>query len=362
LKNRSGVRWVGVWHTVAGYWGGIDPASELAGQYAEYLRANVRGDLLPSPDGGQGFGFWHGWHSFLERQGVDLVKVDSQSAVTNFWRGQRSIGEAASAAHTALEASVALHFDHTMINCMGMAAENVWHRPKSAVSRNSDDFVPQERYGFAEHALQNAYNSYYHGAFYWGDWDMYWTKNHDDIQNAVLRSISGGPVYFSDAPGNTDPSRLWPLIYQDGKIIRCDRTPSPTGDCLFLDPTVQHVPLKLWNTAGEAGVIAAFHIGKYDTPVEGTVGPQDVPGLEGDRFALYEHFSRECLFLARDERHSFKLKAEEYALYTIIPVRHGDEDAEASGGIIPIGLAGKYISSHAVTDVFLDGKSTGIAL
>ncbi|MGO4276254.1 Sip1-related alpha-galactosidase, partial [Paenibacillus sp. TAF58] len=197
----------------------------------------------------------------------------------------------------------ALHFNNTIINCMGMAAENMWHRPKSSVSRNSDDFVPQDQFGFAEHALQNAYNSYYHGAFYYGDWDMYWTKNHDDIQNAVLRSVSGGPIYFSDAPGNTDASKIWPLIYSNGKIIRCDQTPNPTTDCLFLDPTKESLPLKLWNIANASGVVAAFHIGKYTDSVKGTVGPSDVPGLKGDEFVLYEHFSSEMKIMHHGEQH-----------------------------------------------------------
>jgi hypothetical protein len=164
LKRQYGIRWVGVWHTIAGYWNGIHPDSGMARELREYLYVTRRGNVIPHPDAGRGFGFWHAWHGYLARQGVDFVKVDSQSAVHNFLRHHLPVGQAASAAHTALEASAALHFDRTIINCMGMSAENIWHRPVSAVSRNSDDFVPQERHGFREHALQNAYNSYYHGA------------------------------------------------------------------------------------------------------------------------------------------------------------------------------------------------------
>ncbi|WP_052487923.1 Sip1-related alpha-galactosidase [Gordoniibacillus kamchatkensis] len=295
LKDRFGVRWVGVWHTIVGYWGGIHPDSPLAKQLSDSLFTTAKGSLIPYPDAGRGFGFWHAWHSFLRRQGVDFVKVDSQSAVLNYLKYHRSIGEAAGAAHEALEASVALHFDGTIINCMGMASENIWHRPKSAVSRNSDDFVPKEAHGFPEHALQNAYNSYYHGPFYWGDWDMFWTQNHDDVQSAVLRSISGGPVYVSDAIGRTSPERVWPLIYRDGKLIRCDRTANPTADCLLANPTETDIPLKLWNTIGGSGAVAVFHIRKNDGPVSGSIGIEDVPELDPAKpYLLFEHFSREC--------------------------------------------------------------------
>ncbi|MDR6553139.1 Sip1-related alpha-galactosidase [Paenibacillus qinlingensis] len=353
LKEQHGIRWVGVWHTIAGYWGGIHPDSPIAKQYSDYLYSNAKGSLIPYPDAGRGFGFWHAWHAFLERQGIDFVKVDSQSAVLNFTKHEWSIGEAAAAAHQALEASASLHFNNTIINCMGMAAENMWHRPKSSVSRNSDDFVPQDEFGFAEHALQNAYNSYYHGAFYYGDWDMYWTKNHDDIQNAVLRSVSGGPVYFSDAPGNTDPTKIWPLIYQNGSIIRCEQTPSPTADCLFLDPTKDTIPLKLWNTARDSGVVAAFHIGKHKDEIKGSVSPSDVPGLQGEQFVLYEHFSGEMKLMHANEHHDFVLQPTQCALYLFIPV---------AGAATPIGLTDKYVAADAVSHVKSEGSTVSFQL
>ncbi|CAM4301436.1 hypothetical protein FHS16_000629 [Paenibacillus endophyticus] len=353
LKESYGIKHVGVWHTIVGYWGGVHPNSNIARELHDSLLLVPRGNLIPYPDAGRGFGFWHAWHSYLKRQGVDFVKVDSQSAILNYLKEQRSIGEASAAAHQALEASVALHFDNAIINCMGMASENIWHRPKSAVSRNSDDFVPQEKRGFPEHALQNAYNSIYHGAFYWGDWDMYWTKNHDDVQNAVLRSISGGPVYFSDAPGNTDPAKIWPLIYKDGTIIRCDGTPSPTEDSLLSDPTEQALPLKLWNTAGGAGVVAAFHIHKDSAAVTGSIGPADVPGLEGKSFAVYEHFSRQTALIGADDRLPIQLAEGGYALYTLVPM---------SGSAAPIGLTDKYISSHAVHSMRDESNHTVITL
>ncbi|SFI74060.1 Raffinose synthase or seed imbibition protein Sip1 [Paenibacillus sp. UNC496MF] len=353
LKERFGIRHVGVWHTIAGYWGGVHADSAIARENRESLYQVPRGNLIPYPEAGRGFGFWHAWHGFLRRQGVDFVKVDSQAAVLNYLKERRSVGEAAAAAHGALEASVALHFDGTIINCMGMASENVWHRPKSAVSRNSDDFVPQEKRGFPEHALQNGYNSYYHGVFYWGDWDMYWTNNHDDKQSAVLRSVSGGPIYISDAPGNTNPANVWPLIYADGAIIRCDGTPNPTPDCLLADPAETPVPLKLWNTAGGAGVVAAFHIHRDSAPVDGFIGPDDVPGLAGDEFAVYEHFTQSCSFLAAGKREAIRLEEGGYALFAVVPV---------TGGIAPIGLADKYISSAAITGCEARGAATAVTL
>lgn len=340
LKQRYGVPRVGVWHTIAGYWGGIDSGSEEARLYGRFLRANARGQLLPSPEPGEAFGFWHGWHGWLAAQGIDFVKVDSQSAVSNFWEGAYAYGEAAAAAHASLEASIALHFDGAVINCMGMSAESVWHRPRSAVSRSSDDFVPQEAHGFAEHALQNAYNSYWHGAFYWGDWDMFWSSHRDARAGALLRAISGGPVYVSDPPGQTDAALLRALAYRDGALLRCDRVAVPAPDCLLRDPTREGLPLKLWNTAGGAGVVALFRIdGAPDGDMAASVGPDDVPGLGGDRFALHEHGSGRAHIVRRGEALRMALAPGGSAIWTIAPL---------VDGFAPLGRLDKFAGSHAV--------------
>ena len=351
LKQEYGVNWVGVWHTLAGYWEGIAPDSSLAKSLDKHLYQAKNGSLIPSPNAEEGFGFWHAWHSKLKKDGIDFVKVDSQSAISNFMAHNQSVGEAASGAHTALEASCSLHFNNTVINCMGMAEENIWHRPYSAVSRNSDDFVPQELNGFKEHALQNAYNSLYHGAFYWGDWDMYWTKNHDDQQNMILRVISGGPLYFSDAVDATNPEMIWPLIYKDGRIIRCDQPGMPTEDCLFNDPFKTKVPLKIWNTSKGAGVVAAFNIFEGNETIRGSIGPKDVPNLTGDEFILFDVLTKEHWKLKKDEVINIELAENGSSVYLLIPVKDC---------ITPIGLINKFICNHGIENSWC--TETGLKL
>jgi len=355
LKERFGIRWVGVWHTIVGYWHGLAPDGEPARAYGRYLFRTNRGNVVPYPDEAVGFGFWNAWHGYLKRQGVDFVKVDSQSAVHNFLRYHRTIGEAASAAHRALEASVDAHFGGAIINCMGMAPENVWHRPRSAVSRSSDDFVPQDADGFAEHAMQNVYNSFYHGPLYWGDWDMFWSEHPDAVRHATLRAVSGGPVYVSDPVGRTNAELLRPLAYRDGVLLRCDGPARPTADALLTDPTKGGAPLKAWNTAGGAGVVAAFHVADGAGPVRGTVGADDVPGLaaNGGAVTLYEHFSRTSLTLTALERHAFELAPGECKLFLLVP---------NVGDVTPIGLADKYISTHAVLSTRTMGRTTFVRL
>ena len=166
------------------------------------------------------------------------MKVDGQSAIPYYFENSLPLCDAARGMNQGLE-SGASRMDGAVINCMGMAMESILARPASAISRNSDDFCPDKEGGFAEHLLQNAYNSLYHNELYCCDWDMFWTMHPDAIKHSLLRAISGGPVYVSDKPGATDPEVLKPLIYQDGELLRMERSAKPTVDCAFSDPLAE---------------------------------------------------------------------------------------------------------------------------
>jgi len=341
LKRGYGIWWVGVWHTLFGYWNGIHRDSDLALAYAQWLHTTRTGKVVPAADVPAAFAFWNAWHTYLRRAGVDFVKVDYQSGLLTYWAHEQAIGAVAGAAHEALEASVGKAFDNAMINCMGMATENLWHRPTSAVTRNSDDFFPKQKGSFTEHALQNAYNAYYHAPFMWLDWDMWWTEHEHAATHAVLRAVSGGPIYVSDPPGRTDPERLWPLMLSDGRLLRCDQPGMVTGDCLFVDPSQTPVPLKIWNRAGAAGIVAAVNVHLGEAVVEGSVGPGDVPGLLGERFVVYETFTQAARVVAADERLPLTLAPDGAALFIIVP---------AADRVTPIGLVNKAIAPVAVAD------------
>jgi raffinose synthase len=353
LKELYGVRWVGVWHAFMGYWGGINPDSGLAKSLGEYLYRTNSNKLIPYPDASRGFGFWNEWYTNLRREGIDFVKVDGQSAVNNFLIYNEPVGKSAREAHKALEAAVGIHFDNCIINCMGMALENIWSRPISAVSRNSDDFVPGEEISFKEHALQNSYNSYFHSNFYWGDWDMFWTNHNEDVQNSVLRAVSGGPVYFSDRVGNTDPATILPLVMKDGKLLRGDNPGLPTVDCLFYDPNEEAAPLKVWNTFGKNGVLAVFNINLKGERVIGTVSPSDIPGQKEGTYLVYDHFNNKINQLSCSDKQNFELEKDKAALFVIIPKK---------GEFTPIGLVNKYLSPAAIIGYYESDEKKIVSL
>ena len=166
---------------------------------------------------------------------------------------------------------------------MGMAAENMFSRPQTAVARNSDDFVPKREDGFAEHLFQNAYNTPYQGELYVCDWDMFWTSHEDGLRHSLLRAISGGPVYFSDRIGETAPEVAAPLCYADGRLPQLLRAARPTQDCMFRDPRKDGV-LKLTNVGAYAngkigGVIAVYNLTHQEQTYR--IGASDIPELSG---------------------------------------------------------------------------------
>lgn len=193
MKQEFGMEQVGVWHAVMGYWNGLQDKSPAQAALEEGSERLPDGRIVPAAEAGKAFRFYDIWHDHLKnRCGIDFVKVDGQSAISLFHAGRKEYGRASAAVHAGLNASVALHFDNAVINCMGMASEDMWNRPSSAVSRSSDDFVPEVEHGFREHAVQNAFNSLLQGQFYWNDWDMFWSDHVESWQNAVLRAVSGG--------------------------------------------------------------------------------------------------------------------------------------------------------------------------
>ena len=293
LKEIWKVDSVGVWHAVMGYWNGLASGSPAARKLEMGSRRVPDGRILPEPDAGKAFTFFETWHEYLKnRCGIDFVKVDGQSTVSLAYEGLETYGHASREIQKGLNASAALHFDNCIINCMGMASEDMWNRPSSAIARSSDDFVPEVLHGFREHAVQNSYNSLLQGQFFWGDWDMFFSSHEENWQNSILRAVSGGPVYVSDRVGETDPDFIRPLITGAGRVIRCEDVGMPTTDCLFENPADTLRPLKIFNRYGENYVIGAFHICGKEEICQGKLDKTDIPALSGRNWLVYDYEAR----------------------------------------------------------------------
>ena len=104
---------------------------------------------------------------------------------------------------------------------------------------------------------------------------------------------------------------------------------------------------------GDAGAVAAFNVHAAGDRVEGKVCPADVPGLEGERFVIYESITRRAQTVGLEEGLTVSLDANESALYLILPL---------AGPVTPVGLTDKFIAPAAIADWVATVEKTTIVL
>lgn len=338
---------VGMWHPTTGYWCGVDPEGEIYKELKDLLIQTEQGWFIPTYEQNKAYTYYNAYHDYLRNSGAEFVKIDNQSMTRRFYKKLAPVGEVARQFHNAIEASVGSHFDNQMINCMGMASEDMWNRSVSPISRCSDDFQPEDRAWFAKHILQCSYNTIVQGQFYYCDWDMWWTDDGQAAKNSLLRAISGGPIYVSDTLDRSRAEVLMPLVLSDGKILRPDKQACPTLDCLTVNPLTSGKIFKLQNMANGSGILAAFNIDAENAAVSGTVSPSEIDGLVGEEFAVYEHFSKEVKILKYDESFEVNLTDnDDFKLYVVVPLINGN-------GVI--GRIDKFISPKTVSYNFQGG-------
>ncbi|MGI2027275.1 Sip1-related alpha-galactosidase [Endozoicomonas acroporae] len=345
LQDDYGIPWMGVWHALTGQWEGIDAQASFPVPLDE-LDSSRR---LPPTSEGDAFRFWHGWHDYLARQGVDFIKVDVQSNLANHYRYRDFPGKVSRVAHQALEASAGLHFNGQLINCMGMASDQLWNRPSSALARNSDDFFPKKSGNLQEHALQNAYNAVFHDAFFIGDWDMWWTIHEDSDAHALLRAVSGGPIYTSDPVGQTDAEQLMKLVFNDGRVVRCDQQGKVAREQLFENPLYSGKLLKVTNRIGAVGVLALFNIAEDHQPITERITGSPLENDSGE-WLVYWPTRRQCF--SHSELPEIRLGQSGADLMLFYPEEP----------LVCLGLEDKILPVCAIVDQVVCWKDSGVRL
>lgn len=340
--KKAGIPYVGVWFPTTGYWSGLQPGSEIA----EAMRNNIvlteeKKQLIVAPETEKASAYFDALCGSVAEWGGDFVKIDNQGFHARY-RNIVPIGQSAHAIQTAIDKATEKHFGGALINCMGMPSECMFNRRNSAISRCSDDFMPESRSWFAKNILQCSYNGVLQGQFYVNDWDMWWTDDEQAKKNSLCRAVSGGPIYVSDKIGRTNPEIIRPLVLRDGHILRCDESATPTADCLMRDPTASGKIFKIRNRIGNGTVAAVFNIDAENRTVSGTLSPSDT-GLPAGKYVYYEYFTGECGTLAAEEALPLSLvNNDEFRLYTFLP---------KNGAFTVIGRTDLFIGAKAVQSV-----------
>jgi len=316
---------VGMWYPTTGYWAGLDKDGDAYKEVGQYTLLSNENAIVPDYNPEKAYMYYKKIFEFFRGAGVQFVKIDNQAMPQVHYKGMAPIGETARGAQSGIEAAVGECFAGKLINCMGMASEAMWNRGSSAVSRCSNDFMPENRKWFRTHILQCTYNGLIQGQLYYNDFDMWWTDDEQARKNSLLRAVSGGPIYVSDKIGRSNADILKPLALSDGRILRCERPGVPTEDCLFDNPRTSENVFKVQNIANGCGVIAAFNLNEdEDKCVKGTISPKDVYGLANGEYAIFEYFSRNLNVVKYDESIDISLEnADDFKLYIIVPLKNG---------------------------------------
>ncbi len=327
---------VGLWHPTTGYWHGINPTSKLAKEYKDLLFYSLDKVLIHSYDREKIKEYYDRQHNFYKSCGVDFIKVDYQSSIDYYGKLVTSYGEAADNLHNAIEYVADKYYDGQLINCMGQASENFWHRDHSAVCRFSGDFQPENRKWFATHIMQCSFNSMMQGTVYTGDWDMWWSDDGQAVRNSVLRAMSGGPIYISDKLGRSIKETIMPTVLSDGRILRLKNPAYPSNDCLFDNPKESGGLFKVFNTHNDCGILSVFNIDTAERCVSGRVSACDMRLDTKKDYCVYDWFAKKTFKLSAND--SFELSLTDYddfRLYLFVPIENGKA---------VIGLCDKYMS------------------
>ena len=224
------------------------------------------------------------------------------------------------------------------------------------VARTSTDFWPTKPETHGLHVWTNAAVGLWFGEFVLPDWDMFQSGLGDGWAafHAAARAISGGPVYVSDKPGESNFELLRKLVCPDGRVLRCDGPGRICRESLFSDPTKEDVLLKVWNRNGERGIVGLFNC-RYgvEGKITGTVSPADVAGMDGAEFVIWLHQAGVMRRMAREEKLDVALGQAGWEIATVAPI---------VGGVAAIGLLDKLNSGGAVMGVKQNGTEAAIQL
>ncbi|HEX8445942.1 MAG TPA: Sip1-related alpha-galactosidase [Sphingomonas sp.] len=315
LKREHGVRYVGAWMALDGYWHGIDPGSSLGQSYAADLftwserrdvldpAAPVRTNSFVRPDRPAMARYYDAHVAALKAHGFDFLKVDNQLVVERMAKGNFPVWTLGTAMHAGLNAAAQNHFDGAVINCMDMTADAYFNFGMTPVARAVEDYFPWkpdetydlEKGNAAAHVAQALHNNLYFAQMVVPDFDMFETTNPNARLHAVARAANNGPIYVTDMPGKHDIALLKSLALADGRTLRADAPLIPCRDCLFQIQGAQ--PFKAFSRVGEAGLLAVFNLADAER-VTGGFTAADVPGMD-DATIAYEHVGGRLEMLGR---------------------------------------------------------------
>lgn len=378
-KRHPNVNHIAVWHAILGYWGGIDPNGNIAKKYKTIeveKEPGVAGGTFTVVAAEDAQRMYDDFYSFLSSNGIDAAKTDAQFFLDMLLHApdrRKMITEYQDAwtlAHLR-------HLSSRAISCMSQFPQALFHSqlPRNKpllLVRNSDDFFPDVEASHPWHIFCNAHNSLltqHLNAL--PDWDMFQTSHKWAGFHAAARCVSGGPIYFTDKPGehNIQLIRAMTGITTRDKtvILRPHRVGRTVGS--VYNPYDAHAILKIGTYVGfaqvGAGIIGCFNVSPQ--PLREFIKLEDFPGTDGGSYVVGSFCSGQMSKpLSRDaHNHSaahLELEPAGWDILTAYAVRSFDlhhNGKTKSTSVAMMGLLGKMTGAAAVSGCDMYVESNG---
>ncbi|KAK5146037.1 hypothetical protein LTR04_001128, partial [Oleoguttula sp. CCFEE 6159] len=368
---------IAVWHAMLGYWGGISPDGAIAKEYkTTHVRKKdgVAGGSMLVVDADDAPRMYDDFYRFLSSVGVDAVKTDAQFFLDELDDApdRRRFIKTYQDAWTI---SQLRHFSAKAISCMSQTPQILFHsqlptnKPRLLV-RNSDDFFPEVPASHPWHIFCNAHNSLLTQHLnVLPDWDMFQTAHPWAAFHAAARCVSGGPIYFTDAPGAHDID----LIHQM-------TAKTPRGNTVILRPHTVGKTTQIYTGYDElnllkvATYVGMAHsgtsiLGVFNTtpsPLTELVRLTDFPGTETGTYVIRAHSTGEVSApMTRTDKAAFvcvDTKVQGWEILAAHPLRAFELKRKHEGNgstdvvVANLGLLGKMTGAAAVvnSDVYVE--------
>ena len=348
---------IAVWHAILGYWGGIDPNGSIAKNYKTIeveKEPGVAGGTFTVVAAEDAQRMYDDFYRFLSSNGIDSVKTDAQFFLDMLLHApdRRNMITEYQDAWTLAHLR---HLSSRAISCMSQFPQALFHSqlPKMKpllLVRNSDDFFPEVEASHPWHIFCNAHNSLltqHLNAL--PDWDMFQTSHKWAGFHAAARCVSGGPIYFTDKPGEHDISLIKAMtgITTRGKtvILRPHRIGKTVGS--VYNGYRDHAILKIGTYVGFAqvgtGIMGCFNV--TPQPLREFIPLEDFPGTDHGTYIIGSFQTGQMSKpMSRDDK-------------------NGDDDGSKTAAHLTLAPAGwDILTSYAVRHFSVRDRSIGVAM
>lgn len=317
--SKLGVKYVGVWHGMMGYRGGIH--SKLAQPY--HLSCDSDKPFFLGSDLGKTFQFFYDYYGYLREQGVAFIKVGDQSSVADFYQEGIEVTTLYKNLQAAMQAAASIQFNSAHFNTECLRNENLFYWGNSRFARAAEDIDVSNREGVTRAICNNLTNSLWLQHLMQPDFDAWLTYTDQSEALAILHALSGSINVIGDPAGEHNKMLMNKFVLPCGHLLKADHPLTLCVDSVFCNPLEEKRIYKAFTFKGEYGIIGAFNLIKGTRTLHGEVSPKDVEGLKGELFALFSHHNGFVKLVKPDETVAITLKPNQSDVFTLAPVQKG---------------------------------------